>query len=63
MMLMAMDTAQPLLDHNQTEQKLVIVLTAGLVTFEESSHRFRVKQTEHKRAFVQEDLRKPALER
>ena len=54
--------AQPLLDHNQTEQKLVIVLTAGLVTFEESSHGFGVKQTKYKRAFVQEQLRKAAVE-
>ena len=62
MMLMAMDTAQPLLDHNQTEQKLVIVLAAGLVTFEESSHRFGVKQTKYKRCFIQEYIRKTAVE-
>ena len=54
--------AQPLLDHNQTEQKFVIVLMTGLMTFEESSHGLRVKQTKHKRAFVQECLRKPVLE-
>ena len=55
--------AQPLLDHNQAKEKLVVVLAPRLVTFEESSHRLRVKQTKYKRCFVQEHLRKPAVER
>ena len=50
--------AQPLLDRHQTKQELVIVLTAGLVSFEESPHGFRVKQTKYKRCFVQEVLPK-----
>ena len=35
--------AQPLLEHHQAKQKLVVVLAAGLMTFEESSHRLRIE--------------------
>lgn len=54
--------AQPLLEHHQAEQELVIVLPAGLVTFEECSHGFRVKQTKHKRPFIQEHFPKRSVE-
>jgi hypothetical protein len=35
-------SAQPLFDHDQAKQKLVIVLSAGLVDFEEFLHRLRL---------------------
>lgn len=38
------NSAQPLLEHDQTKQKLGIVLPPYSVVFEEFSHRFRFKQ-------------------
>ena len=65
-MLAALDatgSAQPLLEHDEAEQELVVVLPAGSVILEKFSHRLRLKQLEHERAFIHEQFRKLAFKR
>ena len=38
---------QPLFEHHQTKQKLVVVLATRLVTFEQSSDGSRIEQAKH----------------
>ena len=39
--------AQPLLEHDQAEEKLVIILSHRIVSLERSAHRLRLEQIEH----------------
>ena len=47
---------QPLLDHDEAEQELVVILPARSVVIQKVSNSLRLKQIIHERAFVQEQF-------
>ena len=48
---------QPIFEHRQTEEELVMVVSARAVVREQLPHRFRLQQVEHQRAVVQQRVR------